>query len=484
MKIEDSILDFLDGNLSSHDEEELLHRLAVSPERRAVLKQHLQVRELSSALARKHNYVVPKAITAQLFHTLATAGYAGPMFHTSADHAAALEQSLMKNVERSAQTVASSSQGFRSSSLVLSSLFSFVVGAFLMYFLIPGLSVTDVPTMAAATRRGELSPQNNIGVSRNEVSASAMPSRDANMRVSTNRTNRNENSASPQASSLSGAITNDNDLALSSIRVHEGNLLFALRHTNVSLSNASLISDGYGTDFTTSQEAITVTTALQNVRSRNWYDGRGILSSDMATEYSLRSFFGYEADNEEPSSIIERTTASLRSGGGHAPGNSQSISASLIEMKFSADITDWLVAKVSFGQFMPYETEATNKGLNADGVRSLKLESILQYKSIVGAEIGVRFKIFGAPIEMMGGVLSDMKDAVIPRASIFSSFMLQDNLSLHIGAEAILYQHDVRTSLRDKQNLFAADHPVLVSTMKEKELGGFIGPAIELAWHF
>ena len=87
MIIEDGVLDFLDGNLAPAEEEELLHRLAVSPERRALLKQHLQVRELTSALARKNRYNVPKAVTASLFETLSANGYAGPIFHSSNENA-------------------------------------------------------------------------------------------------------------------------------------------------------------------------------------------------------------------------------------------------------------------------------------------------------------------------------------------------------------------------------------------------------------
>jgi hypothetical protein len=69
---------------------------------------------------------------------------------------------------------------------------------------------------------------------------------------------------------------------------------------------------------------------------------------------------------------------SLRSGGGKAPGRSENYTGSLVEFKLSADIGDWLVAKVSFGQFMPYETEALSIGKNSDGVRLLKLTPVLQ----------------------------------------------------------------------------------------------------------
>ena len=47
---EEHILDFLDGRLSGSAEEELLHTLAVSPERRQMLRDHLRLRELTSNL--------------------------------------------------------------------------------------------------------------------------------------------------------------------------------------------------------------------------------------------------------------------------------------------------------------------------------------------------------------------------------------------------------------------------------------------------
>ena len=64
---EERILDFLDGRLSSGQEEELLHTLAVSPERRGVLRAHMRVRELTSNLASAECFSVPKHVTSQLF---------------------------------------------------------------------------------------------------------------------------------------------------------------------------------------------------------------------------------------------------------------------------------------------------------------------------------------------------------------------------------------------------------------------------------
>jgi hypothetical protein len=84
----------------------------------------------------------------------------------------------------------------------------------------------------------------------------------------------------------------------------------------------------------------------------------------------------------------------------------------------------------------------------------------------------------------MGGMLTDMKNGIIPRASVFSHFELFENFDLGLGLEALLYTNDISSSLADKQNLFSYEHPVLISTPKSEELTGFIGPAIEMQWHF
>jgi hypothetical protein len=175
---------------------------------------------------------------------------------------------------------------------------------------------------------------------------------------------------------------------------------------------------------------------------------------------------------------------SLRSGGGKAPGRKEDYTGSLVEIKLSADIGDWFVAKASFGQFMPYETEALSVGKNSDGIRMLKLVPVLQYRSVVGAEIGIRTNVFGATFEAMGGFLTDLRNGFIPRAGVFTTMNLQENLSLLVGVEGALYTHDIRPSLVNKQMIFAIENPVLTNTMKEKETAGFIGPALELAWHF
>src|SRR5215211_6513467 len=64
MIYEDRILDYLDGALGDKESAELMHQLAVSPERRVILEQHLQLKNVIGD-ARKP-VPVPAAIEAKL----------------------------------------------------------------------------------------------------------------------------------------------------------------------------------------------------------------------------------------------------------------------------------------------------------------------------------------------------------------------------------------------------------------------------------
>src|SRR5258708_2417873 len=75
---EDRILDFLDGRLATGDEEELLHTLAVSPERRQVLHEHLRLREITTTLSTNERFSVPVHVTSSLFATLGSMGFTVP----------------------------------------------------------------------------------------------------------------------------------------------------------------------------------------------------------------------------------------------------------------------------------------------------------------------------------------------------------------------------------------------------------------------
>ncbi len=524
MIIEDGVLDFLDGNLAPAEEEELLHRLAVSPERRALLKQHLQVRELTSALARKNRYNVPKAVTASLFETLSANGYAGPIFHSSNENAEILRASLEKNLDKAATKVVAKRS---KSAMLFSSVFSFVSGAILMYFFLPGLTSQTVETTFADNALRPIANTNSISSSSDEsktsdkntnsdiVSSGSMssignpierveassPSIDANRVASVSSLSVNTNNSSLEV--IDNAVTISHN---SNITITPNSLEFAGYNTNVELGSsamniastsevihatpnvalnntpASSVSNDRAEMPKLNEPTVDLNRELAKATTKAWWDDGGMRSGSIS-DIRTKGYFGRDPEAENENSILERTTASIRTGGGFTPGT-DGISASLVEFKLSADLNDWVVAKLSYGQFMPYETEAQNAGKNQDGVRQIELVPVLQSKSVVSAEIGIRFDIIGAPIELMGGMLTDMKNGIIPRASIFSHFELFENFDLGLGIEALLYTNDISSSLADKQNLFSYEHPVLISAPKSEELSGFIGPAIEVQWHF
>lgn len=55
---------------------------------------------------------------------------------------------------------------------------------------------------------------------------------------------------------------------------------------------------------------------------------------------------------------------------------------------------------------------------------------------------------------------------------------------MNLGVEAMIYKHDIRSSLQNAQRMYSGDHPSLIGGMQESESTGFVGPAIELVWHF
>lgn len=526
MIIEDGVLDFLDGNLAPAEEEELLHRLAVSPERRALLKQHLQVRELTSALARKNRYNVPKAVTASLFETLSANGYAGPIFHSSNENAEILRASLEKSLDKAATKVA----GKRSkSAMFFSSVFSFVSGAILMYFFLPSLTAQTVE-MTFADKTNTIHPAVNTNsassslvsnISANNISNDIVSSTSTDMisippvgyvevptpSINVNRAGAirsssvNTNNSSPTVIDDAFTLSHSSDIVITphslefagyNTNVELGSSVMNIASTNevihatpnVALNNipASAVSNDRVEIPKQSTPVYDLNRDLATAPTKAWWDDGGMRSGSIS-DIRTKGYFGRDPEIESESSILDHTTASIRTGGGFAPGT-DGISASLIEFKLSADLNDWVVAKLSYGQFMPYETEAQNAGKNQDGVRQIELVPVLQSKSVVSAELGIRFEIIGAPIELMGGMLTDMKNGIIPRGSVFSHFKLFENFDLGLGVEALLYTNDISSSLADKQNLFSYEHPVLISAPKSEELTGFIGPAIEVQWHF
>ena len=458
--MEERILDFLDGNLGSSEEEELLHRLAVSPERRNLLKQHLQMRELTAALARNSLVTVPKVLTASLFTALAANGYAGPSMPSAAESLESIKFSANQNIDRAAENIIAlkSTRLFSRSSLVFASAISFIIGAAVLYFITP-------------EERQEKFAASVSSILQAQRSAEPLKAEMANMptlRLTQGSEEKiRENVEEGKAPVADNNITSGND---------------------GELYNSSLIDldnkDIGGSPVNISDQASFP--LISNTESK--YPPAIAISADIhgSNVTAKNPFDPVQPDPVSERSFMQRLTISFRGGEGKAPGNEQALTGSLMEIKASYDISDLLVAKISVGQFMPYETEAVtaDPGFNADGFRLLQLKPVMQYRAILGAELGAKFTVFDAPFEVSGGFISDFQGSIIPRLGFFTSLSLQDNLSMNLGLEGMIYSHDISSSLRNAQNMYAGEHPSLIGVLENKESTGFIGPAIELMWHF
>jgi hypothetical protein len=440
---EERILDFLDGNLGSSEEEELLHRLAVSPERRNLLKQHLQMRELTSSLARRQFVHVPKAVTASLFTALAASGYAGPTMPAS--NSEALVASLESNLDKIASNVTSVRPNglFRRSSVLLLSVASFLAGAALLYFIMP------------EARQNKFA--DNVSQIFNTAPAESVVANRVIEQPNTSITNEKFQDANHET-----YRTHKSDVAYKS---------YPVLIENLAVSNSPVISLPLIVEPITK---ISVISAPVNV------------SSDVRGESFTRNPFdqAFASDIFEKS-FLQRLKFSFRFGEGKAPGNELAFTGSLTEVKASYDLNNWLSAKVSLGYFAPFETEAiaAKQRFNADGIPLLQLSSIQKNRVSAGIEIGARWQMFNAPFEIAGGFISDFQGNFIPRAGLFTDLLLSDNMDLNLGLEGMIYSHDIRSSLTNAQQGFSGRYPSLIGQMKEKESTGFIGPAVELVWH-
>jgi hypothetical protein len=449
--IEERILDFLDGNLGTSEEEELLHRLAVSPERRNLLKQHLQMRELTSSLARRQYVPVPQAVTTSLFTTLAANGYAGPKMPVSSKSGRKLIASLEKNAGAIAQKITNTPSVFRRSSLIFASIVSFVAGGILIYLLMPETrqdkllaSASEVfqknPAPTIAYHQSELTTSSTRPIANNSsATLISLNARDKSQYITDNRSYKNSNPSPVENTVIPPSSTTDNVAVQSISRVD-------VKYPNLNLATADIGGD----------------------------------------RTSVNPFDHMIPGQQAEKSFLQRFSFSFRSGEGKAPGNSSALTGSLVEGRVSYDVTDWLVAKVIVGDFMSYEMQAlpATPRFNPDGIPLLQLSPVSRTRSVLGAELGAKFALFSTPFEADAGLITDFQGNLIPRGGFFTKLLLNDNIDMNIGLEGMLYNHNILPSLAAAQQTYTGQHASLVGQLLSKETTGFIGPSIEMVWHF
>jgi hypothetical protein len=176
---------------------------------------------------------------------------------------------------------------------------------------------------------------------------------------------------------------------------------------------------------------------------------------------------------------------SVRTGGGKWPGSEQGFTGSLAEIRGSYFLTNWLSVTGTLGLFTPSETGVDSVGMEADGSIDLSMKPHLQYRTIAGVEFGTHFSVLSMPIDLSFGGATDFTGNLMPRASIFTSVDLQENLLLRVGVEGVGYSNNkIDAALSAAQAKYARMHTLVIGTPKSSEIDGFIGPSIELSWRF
>jgi len=436
--IEERILDFLDGRLGHAEEEELLHTLAISPERRGMLREHMRLREISQNLSRSSELTVPCPTTAGLFARLTEQGFAGPVpMPVSAPTAPILPTMPVPIPAQS---------GIRFMYFAAGVLVAMIAGLSMSLFKSPteqpvrfvhdttvvrsGQAVAEVPVANKASDRTYMSHRTYKSYEPVELSHS-------------------QSSIASNVAAGEEPIANNAEKAI----------------VNRSAAVATPQISKTVTAVPTQNSSIVLATPVAELS---------------ATKQHV-PFIAHDDDATVPSKIP--FAFGIRTGAGPVLGGTMSYVNSLSELKMSWQPLSWLVAKASIGILASHETMASELGPDMySGVRTIGTQRILTTNTVGSIELGLNLPIFGKQFEFAGGLGGDASGVLYPRASIFTSFTLTNTLFMNIGVEAMSYTHDITGSVVQKKQLLAGSN-LAVSDHASSERSGFIGPSIEFSWH-
>ncbi|MDP4200662.1 MAG: hypothetical protein Q8922_08550 [Bacteroidota bacterium] len=430
---EERILDFLDGRLNSGQEEELLHTLAVSPERRGLLRAHMRLRELTSNLASAERLSVPKHVTSQLFRTLQTMGLSAT---ASTDQILTNAPQLAKLAlaEKTAETFGTSAiavgTGWQLSfaSIAAATLLSFTLGAGAYHVFARSLGLTSVPEVRTIV---QLVPQPATPSPANLQSKATSPMHSDEAPLSLDHTTniRASAPAAPTVSTLPGSF--------------EG---------GPSIASASPLD-------------------------------RPILpeKSDQFTKLASQHLMARAIETPLES---EKGTISFRYGTGVMPTNNISSMSSLSEVKFRWTLWNYVVGQASLGQLQSFVHEAK---LNPDPRKQgeITTEEVANSTFVIGAEAGLTLDPLHLPFEATGGFLVDGAGTPYLRTGIFAHYEPFEALSIIAGIEGVWYTHSIQKSIDQKEMMYQDFSPHLKpGSAQGNETAGFFGPSLEFGWHF
>ena len=458
---EDRILDFLDGRLATPDEEELLHTLAVSPERREVLRAHINLRQMTSSLAREEQFSVPERLTNQLFERLNEMGYTAPS--GAGDILTRAPQFVSSRVAdgitgvgiAAAGTEMGLSSGWRFGviSILTASLVSFILGAGAYYVFGSALGLRTHSEEIAAThsatkhfaRQAARAEQYNIAAaSVPSVSALSIPE----LRELPART-------SSMIQPMASGLPNSSEAP-------------SAAQQNVATDAPFLPAIG----FTAPRDPMTGVSvdAPRSIPTMTlWPDA---IPSPMAQD---------------------RGTISVRLGLGPAPQATDAAVTTLSEFRFGWKM-GYFVGAASMGQLNSIERTAHSQQKDpfdpSKGIVISTPENKYPISStLIGLDAGLTLDPIGVPVDAMVGFMysganSSEYSTFYERASLMVHFEPWRELTVSGGIEGMWYSHDLSKSICDQKTFNAPYSTTFSPDAVQRETCGLVGPTLEFGWHF
>ncbi len=485
---EERILDFLDGRLAMPDEEELLHTLAVSPERRQVMREHMKLRELTSSIARQGRFNVPEQVTTQLFSRLEEAGFTPPVTPDSmlARAPEAMSMRYAGAAALGAGTVATAvSSGWRFGAILLlaASVMSFVLGAGAYYVFGSTLGLKTHSQEVAELQRS--------------LQHHATPGLASQFAVSQN----NADVVSPAGNASTGMVMRTTSAASTNKISSDASIAslfpFGPMETPKNMGNSQDNSSSMADNSAASQDnsvPITYTAPKQSPYTLTTDQMRFVNGPAPIWPSVIPAPF---AD--------ERGTISVRYGTGQSvsigqsQGSTNSPMSSLNEFRFGMTMWNYVLFRASIGQMSSYErvaqlsTSGSTKGqiITAEG-------SSPNSTTMIGLEAGVTLDPIGIPVDALVGFMYSGGAQYYPqidgggpeyspfcgRASLMAHFEPWKMLEISAGLEGLVYTHYLSGSITQQERFFSLSPSAVSSQALRSETCGLVGPALEFGWHF
>ncbi len=476
---EDRILDFLDGRLATLDEEELLHTLAVSPERRQLMREHMKLRELTSTIARQDRFSVPESVTTQLFNRLEEAGFTPPITPESillrAPEAASMRYAGAATALGAGTVATAISSGWRFGmiGLLTASVMSFVLGAGAYYVFGSELGLRTHSQELAALQHSSM----------HHVSP-GLASQYAALQ-------NNATEATPVSGNASSGI----------VKSTHANSFAA---NNYHVSNASVVGS----------LPIGLMSHIGPTQNSGISDNSNLIPSASSSDNDNAAPIGYTAPKQQtysmttdamrllngpppivPSAIPtpladERGTISMRYGAGESPQNTNAPVSSLNEFRFGMTTWNYVLWRASIGYLSSYErvAQVATSGPSTGQIITPESSSPTN-TTVIGLETGVTLDPIGIPVDALVGFLwsgngSSEYSPVYGRASLMAHFEPWQMLEVSAGFEGLLYAHRLDGAIAEVENGYQQHTLPLSSSALKSETAGFVGPALELGWHF